>query len=141
MLERLTPEPDEGSCAIGVASSLRRFASSSQLATSCRVPLQGELFLFILQSANLCDTARPDTFCNQVSSNRIPSPAPEPLSPRTNSTRDHPKDSHATHHDDAVLRRDATRSLHLSFQSDHETMLAENVVVCRHRHVDRPEYD
>ena len=48
-------------------------SSSSQLATSGQVPLQGELFLCILQSANLRDTESPDTSCNQVFANRIPS--------------------------------------------------------------------
>ena len=53
--------------------------SLSQQAT-CQEPLQGELVLSIPQSANLCVTAHPDTSCNQVFANRIPSSAQEHFS-------------------------------------------------------------
>ena len=89
----------EGSCAIGkVSSSLRltvttsivctnvQKSSSSQLTISCQVPLAGELFFNIGQISNHCDTAYPDTSCNQVFGSRIPSSALEHLSTRANST-------------------------------------------------------
>ena len=63
------------------------------------------------------------------------------LSTLANSHQNHPKDSLVTHHDDVALPLDAKQSLHRNLQSNRKTKLAENVVVCRHLHVDRPEYD
>ena len=115
--------------------------SLTRRASSCQVPLQGRLVLCTPQSANLCDTAHPDTSYKQVFASRIPSSTKEHFSTLAGLTQGHPTDSHATHHDDAALRLDAKQSPHLNQQSNRETKLAENVVVCRHRHVDRPGYD
>ena len=56
--------------------------SLSQQSTSCQIPLQGKFVPCIPQSANLCDTAHPDTSCNQMFANRIPSSAQEHFSTR-----------------------------------------------------------
>ena len=89
------------------------------------------------QSANLSDIQHPEPSCNHVFANRIPSSALEHFSTLAGL----PTDSHATHHDDAALRLDATQAPRLSQQSNQETKLFEIVVACRHHRVDRPGYD
>ena len=147
MLERFTPYPEEGSCAIGTQSfcvALTRdhhgrhphqcpeVVSLTRRATSCLVPLEEELVLCIPQSPNLCDIECPDTSCTQVFANRLSSGALEHFPTLAGLTQGNPTDSHATHHDDAALRLDAKQSPHLSQKSNRETKLSGIVVVCRH---------
>ena len=56
-------------------------------------------------------------------------------------TQGHSTDTHAIHHDDVAHRLDAKQSLPLNQQSNRETKLSENVVVCRRQCVDRPGYN
>ena len=82
-----------------------------------------------------------DTSCNQEFSNHTPSSAPVLLSTRASSTRDHPRDSHATRLDGAVLHLDSRQSLHVSLHSNLEAKLIEILAVCSQSHVDLPGYE
>ena len=156
--ERFTPDPEEGSCAIGTVSSELLSRSDSWFFTcvictsvqksfrcrnrphSVRYRCKENSFSAFHRVPTLCDVAHPDRSCNQVFANHIPSSAQEHFSTLASSTQDHPTDSHATHHDDA-LRLDANQSPHLSQKSNRGTRLSEIVVVSRHHRVDRPRYD
>ena len=156
--ERFTPDPEEGSYAIGTVSSelLCRFDSWSSRASSAPVSrsrfviatghivsgtVVGRTRSLLPHSANLCDIAHPDTSCTQVFTNSTSVMGARALPTLAGLTQGHPTDSHATHHDDAALRLDAKQSPHLSQQSNRETKFAETAVVCRHHHVDRTGYD